>query len=71
LRKHTKLPIGLKGVQSVEDAKRAMEAGVDAIYLSNHGLVSLPCFRQPSNVVLLRSVRRILGTNLDDGSGSS
>jgi isopentenyl diphosphate isomerase/L-lactate dehydrogenase-like FMN-dependent dehydrogenase len=37
LRKHTKLPIGLKGIQSVEDAKRAMEAGVDAIYLSNHG----------------------------------
>jgi isopentenyl diphosphate isomerase/L-lactate dehydrogenase-like FMN-dependent dehydrogenase len=23
----------------VEDAKRAMEEGVDAIYLSNHGLV--------------------------------
>jgi isopentenyl diphosphate isomerase/L-lactate dehydrogenase-like FMN-dependent dehydrogenase len=46
LRKHTKLPIGLKGIQSVEDAKRAMEAGVDAIYLSNHGLVLplLPSF---------------------------
>lgn len=39
LRQHTKLPIGLKGVQSVEDAKRAMELGVDAIYLSNHGCV--------------------------------
>jgi L-lactate dehydrogenase (cytochrome) len=37
LRKHTNLPIGLKGVQSVEDAKRGMEVGVDAIYLSNHG----------------------------------
>lgn len=37
LRKHTDLPIGLKGVQSVEDAKKAMEMGVDAIYLSNHG----------------------------------
>jgi len=43
LRQHTKLPIGLKGVQSVEDAKRAMELGVDAIYLSNHGWV-FSCF---------------------------
>jgi isopentenyl diphosphate isomerase/L-lactate dehydrogenase-like FMN-dependent dehydrogenase len=40
LRKHTDLPIGLKGVQSLEDAKRAMEEGVDAIYLSNHGWAS-------------------------------
>ncbi|KAL7419932.1 hypothetical protein Q5752_005851 [Cryptotrichosporon argae] len=37
LRKHTALPIGLKGVQSVEDAVRAAEMGVDAVYLSNHG----------------------------------
>ncbi|ORY27625.1 FMN-dependent dehydrogenase-domain-containing protein [Naematelia encephala] len=37
LRRHTKLPIGLKGVQCVEDAMRAAEVGVDAIYLSNHG----------------------------------
>ncbi|WWC60018.1 uncharacterized protein I303_102581 [Kwoniella dejecticola CBS 10117] len=37
LRKHTTLPIGLKGVQTVEDAMRAAEMGVDAIYLSNHG----------------------------------
>jgi hypothetical protein len=37
LRKHTKLPIGLKGVQSVEDAKKAAAMGIEAIYLSNHG----------------------------------
>ncbi|WWC87468.1 uncharacterized protein L201_002357 [Kwoniella dendrophila CBS 6074] len=37
LRKHTNLPIGLKGVQTVEDAIKASELGVDAIYLSNHG----------------------------------
>ncbi|KAK4688773.1 L-lactate dehydrogenase (cytochrome), partial [Tremellales sp. Uapishka_1] len=37
LRKHTNLPIGLKGVQTVEDALRGAEMGVDAIYLSNHG----------------------------------
>lgn len=39
LRRHTTLPIGLKGVQCVEDAMRAKEMGVDAIYLSNHGHV--------------------------------
>ena len=37
LRSKTTLPIGLKGIQTVEDAKRAAEAGVDAIILSNHG----------------------------------
>lgn len=37
LRKHTDLPIGLKGVQCLEDVMKAAELGVDAIYLSNHG----------------------------------
>lgn len=37
LRSRTSLPIGLKGIQTVEDAKRAYDLGVDAIYLSNHG----------------------------------
>ncbi|KAH9946807.1 FMN-dependent dehydrogenase-domain-containing protein [Amylocystis lapponica] len=37
LRKVTKLPIVLKGIQSVEDAVLAAEAGVDGILLSNHG----------------------------------
>jgi L-lactate dehydrogenase (cytochrome) len=37
LRRHTDLPIGLKGVQSVEDCIKAVELGVNAIYLSNHG----------------------------------
>nr|ODN85609.1 L-lactate dehydrogenase (cytochrome) [Cryptococcus depauperatus CBS 7841] len=37
LRERTKLPIGLKGIQTVEDAMKAAEMGVDAIYLSNHG----------------------------------
>jgi len=32
-----KCPIVLKGIQSVEDAKRASSAGVSAIWLSNHG----------------------------------
>lgn len=37
LRKVTKLPIVLKGVQCVEDAILAVEHGVDGILLSNHG----------------------------------
>ncbi|KAH8081967.1 FMN-dependent dehydrogenase-domain-containing protein [Filobasidium floriforme] len=37
LRRHTRLPIGLKGIQTVEDAKRAYDMGCEAIYLSNHG----------------------------------
>ncbi|KAG7091170.1 hypothetical protein E1B28_010222 [Marasmius oreades] len=37
LRSVTKLPIALKGIQCVEDAVLAAEAGVDGILLSNHG----------------------------------
>ncbi|KAF8922501.1 FMN-dependent dehydrogenase-domain-containing protein [Mucidula mucida] len=37
LRRVTKLPIVLKGVQCVEDALLAADAGVDGILLSNHG----------------------------------
>ena len=36
-RKRTRLPIILKGVATAEDAKLAVEHGVDAIYVSNHG----------------------------------
>ncbi|KYN77067.1 alpha-hydroxy-acid oxidizing enzyme [Clostridium sporogenes] len=35
--KNTKLPFILKGIMTVEDAKLAVEAGVDAIVVSNHG----------------------------------
>ncbi|MGH7631657.1 MAG: alpha-hydroxy-acid oxidizing protein [Gemmatimonadales bacterium] len=37
LRASTGLPIVLKGVLAAEDAARALEAGVDAIAVSNHG----------------------------------
>jgi L-lactate dehydrogenase (cytochrome) len=37
LRKCTKLPLIIKGIQSAADAKRAMEAGLDGIVVSNHG----------------------------------
>ncbi|GAA1395580.1 alpha-hydroxy acid oxidase [Kitasatospora putterlickiae] len=37
LREQTRLPLLLKGVLSAEDARRAAEAGVDAVVVSNHG----------------------------------
>ena len=37
LRKTTRLPVGLKGIMTVRDAKRAVESGVEIIWVSNHG----------------------------------
>ncbi|MET8690144.1 alpha-hydroxy acid oxidase [Streptomyces sp. NPDC004732] len=37
LRERTRLPLVLKGVLAAEDAGRAVECGVDAVVVSNHG----------------------------------
>jgi isopentenyl diphosphate isomerase/L-lactate dehydrogenase-like FMN-dependent dehydrogenase len=37
LRDRTDLPVLLKGIQHPDDARRALEAGVDGIVVSNHG----------------------------------
>lgn len=37
LRANCPLPLIVKGIQDPDDARRAMELGVDTIYLSNHG----------------------------------
>jgi lactate 2-monooxygenase len=37
LRERTKLPIVLKGIVHPDDARRAVEAGMDGIVVSNHG----------------------------------
>jgi L-lactate dehydrogenase (cytochrome) len=37
MKSRTKLPIILKGIATVEDALMAVEKGVPAIWLSNHG----------------------------------
>lgn len=37
LRSLTSLPLIVKGIQHPDDAKRAIDVGVDAIYCSNHG----------------------------------
>lgn len=43
LKESTKLPFILKGIMTVEDALMAVEAGVDAIVISNHGGRVLDC----------------------------
>jgi glycolate oxidase len=37
LKKTTRLPLGLKGIMTARDARRAVETGVDVIWVSNHG----------------------------------
>lgn len=37
LRQHTRLPILLKGILHPDDARRALDSGVDGIIISNHG----------------------------------
>jgi lactate 2-monooxygenase len=37
LRRHTRLPLVLKGILSPDDAARALDAGMDGIVVSNHG----------------------------------
>ena len=37
LKKATRLPIGLKGIMTARDARRAVETGVELIWVSNHG----------------------------------
>lgn len=37
LREHTRLPIILKGILSADDARKALDQGMDGIIVSNHG----------------------------------
>ncbi|KAI1503566.1 FMN-dependent dehydrogenase-domain-containing protein [Biscogniauxia marginata] len=50
------LPIVLKGVQTAADAVRAMDAGVDAIYLTNHGGRSIDT--APAAVLVLLELQK-------------
>ncbi|RAO64086.1 uncharacterized protein BHQ10_000098 [Talaromyces amestolkiae] len=57
VKKHTHLPVCLKGIMSADDAILAMKAGVDGILLSNHGGRNLDT-SPPSIVTLLELQRR-------------
>lgn len=49
-------PIAIKGIQTAEDAALAVQHGVDAIYLSNHG--GRQCDDAPSSIRTLLEIRR-------------
>ncbi|KAH8100612.1 FMN-dependent dehydrogenase-domain-containing protein [Cristinia sonorae] len=57
LRSKTKLPIVIKGIQCVDDAVLAAEAGCDGILISNHGGRQLE-YSMPSMEVLYRLRRQ-------------
>ena len=52
LRRSTRLPIMLKGVQTVEDSIKAVEHGIDGLVIGNHGGRSLDT-STPSIMILL------------------
>lgn len=56
LRKHTDLPIVVKGIQSAADAKTAMELGCAGIVVSNHGGRALDS--APATILVLLELRR-------------
>jgi len=56
LRKSTKLPIVLKGVQTWMDAKRAADTGIEGVLLSNHGGRSLDT--APAPILLLLELQK-------------
>lgn len=57
VKKHTHLPVHLKGIMSADDAILAMQAGVDGILLSNHGGRNLDT-SPPSIITLLEIQKR-------------
>ena len=63
IREVSGLPLMLKGIQSVEDAKRAAELGVDAIALSNHG--GRQYDGAPAPVALLPCVVDAVGNSIE------
>ncbi|KAM0718145.1 hypothetical protein Q7P37_006477 [Cladosporium fusiforme] len=56
LRKHTKLPILVKGIQSAADAKTALDLGCQGIVVSNHGGRALDS--APATILTLLEIRR-------------
>ena len=56
LRKHTNLPIVVKGIQSAADAKIAMQMGCAGIVVSNHGGRALD--GSPGTILILLELRR-------------
>lgn len=56
VRKHTTLPIVLKGIQSAADAKMAMQMGCQGIVISNHGGRAMD--NAPATILVLLELKR-------------
>jgi L-lactate dehydrogenase (cytochrome) len=56
-------PFVLKGVCRVDDAKRAVDAGVDAISVSNHGGNNLDS--TPAAIRLLQPIAQAVGSDIE------
>jgi hypothetical protein len=56
LRRHTKLPIVLKGIQSAADARIAMQMGCQGVLISNHGGRALD--GAPATILVLLELHR-------------
>ncbi|KAI6913114.1 cytochrome b2 [Hortaea werneckii] len=56
VRKHSSLPIVVKGIQSAADAKMAMQMGCQGIVVSNHGGRALD--NAPATLLVLMELRR-------------
>jgi isopentenyl diphosphate isomerase/L-lactate dehydrogenase-like FMN-dependent dehydrogenase len=63
LRRRTSLPLMLKGVMTPEDAKRSLEHGADAVYVSNHGGRALDYL--PSTLEVLGAIREAVGERVE------
>ncbi|CAL8099222.1 unnamed protein product [Orchesella dallaii] len=59
LKRISKLPLVLKGVQTVEDAEVAVELGVDGLIVSNHGGRQIDT--TPATIDILPSIVRAVG----------
>jgi 4-hydroxymandelate oxidase len=62
LRSLTSLPVLLKGITTAEDAKRAVDAGVAGIVVSNHGGRTLDTL--PSTISMLPEIAAAVGGRL-------
>ncbi len=56
-------PLIIKGIQTVEDARRVVDAGADAVVLSNHGGRQLD--RAPTPLRILPDVRKAVGSDAE------
>lgn len=62
LREHTSLPIILKGIHHPEDARRALDAGVDGLIVSNHGGRQVD--GAVSTIEMLPAIKQVVGEQM-------